>query len=78
MAGGLRTVRLRIEGFFDLSNFVSRRLRTHVSYGPLHARSGLTVDSSANAKGGGGVKEAASLHAQGKCAILYANLRYHA
>ena len=56
-------VGLRIEGFFDLGNFVSRSLRAHVSYRPLHAMSGLTVDSSANAKGSGGVKEAVSLHA---------------
>src|SRR5258707_14275911 len=63
MAGSIRTVVLRIKGFFDLGNFVSRSLCAHLSYGPLHAMSGLTVDSSANAKGGGGVKEAVSLHA---------------
>src|SRR5258708_38582047 len=62
MAGSLRMVGLRIKGFFDLGNFVSRSLCAHISYGPLHAMSGLTVDSSANAKGGGGVKEAVSLH----------------
>src|SRR5258708_7861623 len=63
MTSGLHTVRLRIEGFFDLSNFVSKDLHAHVSYRPLHTRSGLTVDCSANAKGSGGVKEAVSLHA---------------
>src|SRR5258708_23837740 len=56
-------VGLWLEGFFDLGNFVSRSLRAHVSYGSIHAMSGLTVDSSANAKGGGGVKEVVSLHA---------------
>ncbi len=56
-------VRLQIEGFFDLSNFVSGSLHAHISYRPLHAMSGLTVDSSMNAKGSGGVKEAVSLHA---------------
>ena len=55
-------VGLRIKGFFDLGNFVSRSLHAHISYGPLHTMSGLTVDSSVNAKGGGGVKEAVSLH----------------
>ena len=50
-------VRLWIKGFFDLGNFVSRSLHTHISYRPLHAMSGLTVNSSTNAKGGGGVKE---------------------
>jgi len=63
MVSSLWMVRLWIEGFFDLSNFMSRSLCTHVSYGPLHAMSGLTVNSSMNAKGGGGVKEAVSLHA---------------
>src|SRR5258707_14824383 len=63
MAGSLQTVGLRIKGFFDLGNFVSRSLCAHVSYGALHTISGLTVDSSVNAKGGGGVKEAVSLHA---------------
>ena len=49
---GLRTVRLRNEGFFVQNNFVSGGLRAHVSYKPLHARSGLTVDCSANATKG--------------------------
>ncbi len=62
MAGGLQMVRLWIKGLFDLSNFVSKGLHAHVSYRPLHARSGLTVGHSVNAKGGGGVKEAVSLH----------------
>src|SRR5258708_10415812 len=39
------------EGFFAWSNFTSGGLCTHVSYKPLHTRSGLTVDCSANAKG---------------------------
>src|SRR5258707_4277711 len=39
------------EGFFTRSNFASGGLRTRVSYKPLHARSGLTVDCSTNAKG---------------------------
>src|SRR5258706_14756227 len=51
MTDGLWAVKMCNKGFFTRSNFASGGLHAHISYKPLHARSGLTVDCSANAKG---------------------------
>src|SRR6266436_805961 len=73
MTDGLWAVKMCNKGFFTQSNFASGGLCTCVSYKPLHTRSGLTVDCSANAKGRqGGERGNVSSHT----CILEGNMRH--
>src|SRR5260221_6727557 len=51
MTDSLQAVKMHSKGFFTQSNCASGGLHACISYKPLHTRSGLTVNCSANAKG---------------------------